>query len=197
MTQAASNYARIEGDKYFTPAWVTRELLTVEHFRGRVIDPAAGAGHIMDVLTAAGIENDGIDISPDAVHVRGPVDFLKLVGEVDNFIANPPYGVGSRLAVQFIEHALALTKVKRGKVAMLLKVGFDSAKGRRHLFADHPAFAAEYRLLTRIRWANLEQSAAGPTENHSWFVWDWARKPVPAFKAYLPATIASEATDAA
>lgn len=77
---------------------------------------------------------------------------------------------------------------------MLLKVGFDSAKGRRHLFADHPAFAVEYRLTERIRWANLEQSAAGPTENHSWYVWDWRKRPGPAVKGYLPLPKIKEAT---
>lgn len=187
MSLAPSQYERIENEKYFTPGWVTHALLSVETFRGLVLDPAAGAGNIMDVLTAHNIENDGFDIAPDAPHIRGPLDFLTTVGEVDNIVTNPPYGKGSRLAVRFIEHALNVTHAKGGKVAMLLKVGFDSAGGRRHLFADHPAFAAEYRLTKRIRWTNFEQKDAGPTENHSWFVWSWGKtRSVPAIKGYLP-----------
>lgn len=193
MTQAASSYARIEGDKYFTPAWVTEALLSVEHFDGRVCDPAAGAGHIVDACIAGGLDAYGFDLSPDAPHIMGPVDFLKTDGHLASIITNPPYGLQSRLAVQFIEHALACTRPRLGKVAMLLKVGFDSAKGRRHLFADHPAFAVEYRLTERIRWANLEQSSAGPTENHSWFLWDWRKRLGPAVKGYLPLPKPSEA----
>ena len=185
MTQAASSYARLDGDKYFTPAWVTEALLSVEHFSATVLDPAAGAGHILDVLAANFIPCEGIDIAPDAPDIQER-DFLLRLAPADHIVANPPYGISSRLAVQFIEHSLELTRPRGGKVAMLLKVGFDSAKGRRHLFDEHPAFAVEYRLLERIRWANLEQSAAGPTENHSWFVWDWRKRPGPAVKAYLP-----------
>lgn len=183
MSQTASKYERLAGDKYFTPAWVTESLLSVEHFGGGIWDPAAGAGHMLDVFGCDGL---GTDIAPDRADID-TVDFLT-VGKPGrpNIVTNPPYGTGSRLAVRFIDHALALTEPVGGKVAMLLKVGFDSAGGRRRLFADHPAFAAEYRLTTRIRWANLEQSTAGPTENHSWFVWDWRKRGGPADKAYLP-----------
>ena len=117
--------------------------------------------------------------APDAPHIK-EVDFfdVKIGTTWPNIATNPPYGEQSRLAVRFIEHAL---------------VGFDSAGGRRHLFADHPAFAAEYRLTRRIRWANIEQSAGGPTENHSWMIWDWRKRPgTPAVKGYLPLTEAVE-----
>src|SRR5690606_35263260 len=62
MTQAASSYARIEGDKYFTPTWVTEALLSVEHFEGRACDPAAGAGHIVDACIAGGLDAYGFDL---------------------------------------------------------------------------------------------------------------------------------------
>lgn len=185
MSVANSNYARIEGDKYFTPAWVTEALFSVERFH-RVWDPAAGDGGILDAVPF-GIECRGSDVMPDAHHI-GRMDFFE-VGDADGFdiVTNPPYGVQSRLAVRFIEHALKLTEPHGGKVAMLLKVGFDSAYTRRHLFDEHPAFAAEYRLTKRIRWTNLPQSDAGPTENHSLFVWDWWKRPgMPAVKGYLP-----------
>lgn len=193
MTQASSSYERLAGDKYFTPAWVTEALLSVETFAGTVLDPAAGAGHIVDVLAAHRVMAEGLDIDPDAAHIaRG--DFLERGQPADHIIANPPYGIGSRLAVEFIRHSLDLTRPRGGKVAMLLKVGFDSAKGRRDLFADHPAFAVEYRLTERIRWANLKQSKQGPTENHSWMLWDWRKRQGPAVKGYLPLPKTKEAT---
>jgi hypothetical protein len=174
MSQTASAYDRIAGDRYYTPAWVTEALLRAVSFDGLVIDPAAGAGHIVDACAANGIIAEGTDIAPDAMHVRGPLDYLTAVSSgVRNIVTNPPYGPGGRTAVAFILKALADTENANGKVAMLLRVDFDSAHGRREIFGDHPAFAAKYVLTRRIRWANLEQKASGPTENHAWFVWDW------------------------
>lgn len=185
MSQTRSGYDRIDGDRYFTPGWCTTALLSVEAFAGGVWDPCAGAGHILAALPPE-IPRHGSDIAPSAEGITA-IDFFDVqAGLWPNIVTNPPFGVQSRLAVQFIDHALKLTQPLGGKVAMLLKVGFDSAGGRRRLFADHPAFAAEYRLTTRIRWANLVQSAAGPTENHSWFLWDWRKRGGPAVKGYLP-----------
>jgi hypothetical protein len=194
MTVGASQYARIEGERYYTPAWVTGALLSVEPISGGVWDPAAGAGDIIKALPP-GIPSFGSDIAPDADGIK-ELDFfdVKIGGEWPIILTNPPYGKGSRLAVRFIEHALDLTRPMGGKVIMLLKVGFDSAGGRRHLFADHPAFAVEYRLTKRIRWTNLPQSDAGPTENHSIFLWDWRKRPGPAVKGYLPLPHSMEAT---
>jgi hypothetical protein len=178
VSQGASGYDRIEGDRYYTPAWVTEALLSVEKFHGGTIDPAAGAGHIVDAFTAFGLSIEGTDIDPDAIHVRGPLDYLSAVPglSLHNIVTNPPYGKGGRLAVSFIEKALADTEAAGGKVAMLLRIDFDSANGRRKVFGDHPAFAAKYALTKRIRWANLPQSDSGPTDNHAWFVWDWSRR---------------------
>lgn len=185
MSVAASKYERLALEKYFTPAWVTETLLSVERFT-KIWDPAGGAGNILLALPA-GMQAWASDINPDDHNLVAERDFFDCT-DADGFdvLTNPPYGVQSRLAVRFIEHALKITRHHGGKVAMLLKVGFDSADGRRHLFDEHPAFAVEYRLTKRIRWTNLPQSDAGPTENHSWMVWDWRKRPGPAVKAYLP-----------
>jgi len=186
MSVSASSYDRVQLEKYYTPAWVTEALISVEKFRA-VWDPAGGDGGILlglppDLLAVSWAS----DIAPDAPHIaeRDFFDATDLNGS--DIVSNPPYGAQSRLAVRFIEHALKLTERHGGKVAMLLKVGFDSADGRRALFADHPAFAVEYRRTKRCRWTNFVQKDAGPTENHSWFVWDWRKRPGPAVKAYLP-----------
>ncbi|MEX0684032.1 MAG: hypothetical protein WD472_11350 [Dehalococcoidia bacterium] len=191
MSQASSGYARIDGDRYYTPAWVTEALLSVERFDGGVWDPAAGAGHILRALPAD-CRKLGSDIEPDS----DPDDDLGVFASdflafgdayLPNIITNPPYGTGGRLAVQFVEQALRLTAPFGGKVAMLLRVDFDSANGRRKIFEDHPAFAAKYVLTRRIRWANLPQSDAGPTVNHQWLVWDWRRRSgMPRTVSYLP-----------
>lgn len=194
MSQSPSKYARMDGDRYYTPAWVVDALLDAEQFEGRICDPAAGAGHIVDACLARGLDAYGVDIAPDAPHVMGPVDFLQTDGNLASIITNPPYGPGGRLAVDFIRHALALTEARRGKVAMLLRVDFDSAVTRRAVFGDHPAFAGKYILTRRIRWANLEQKASGPTENHAWLIWDWRKRPGAApLLGYLPLMEATNA----
>lgn len=184
MTVAASNYDRIQNEKYFTPAWVTEALISAERF-GKVWDPAGGDGAIVAALPST-MTVWASDIEPDSDFVQR-LDFFECQDANGyDIVSNPPYGIQSRLAVRFIEHALRLTEFHGGKVAMLLKVGFDSADGRRHLFDEHPAFAVEYRLTRRIRWTNVPQKENGPTENHSFFVWDWRKRRGPAEKAYLP-----------
>lgn len=188
MSQRDSGYERVSGDRYFTPAWVTEALLGVECFDGVVWDPAAGDGHIVacfgqafgtDIIPnlSAGISERDFTLTPDVWQFGG-----------SHIVTNPPYGKGGRMAVLFIRHALAFTQHRNGKVAMLLRVDFDSANGRRDIFNDHPAFAAKYALTKRIRWANLEQKkGSGPSENHAWFVWSWSRGPnEPRKYGYLP-----------
>lgn len=184
MTKRGPEYARQRNEKYFTPAWVTEALLDRERFHGTSWDPAAGAGHIVDVFCGPGLSYmAGSDLEPDADHIKQG-DFLAdkaglyshFLG-VENVVTNPPFGVGGRLAVTFIERALSITQEHAGKVAMLLPLAFDSAKGRKHIFADCPQFAGKYILTKRIRWANLEQKAAGPMENHQWCIWDHRRDP--------------------
>jgi hypothetical protein len=188
VSQAASGYERIEGDAYFTPHWVTEALLSVEKFPyGGVWDPAAGAGHMLAPFKAAGHTVWGSDINPAADGVRHGDFFDMKLGEsmISSIVTNPPYGVGGRLAVKFIERSLELMRGApggMGKVAMLLRVDFDSAATRAHIFGDHPAFAAKYTLTKRVRWANLPQvdkngkKTSGPTDNHALYVWDWSRR---------------------
>ena len=166
MAQRNSEYARIARDDYATPDWVTLALLSVETFRGMVWECAPGRGDMANVLAA-----QGIDVLAD-----NSVDFLEtnspFLSEAGNIVTNPPYG----LADEFCYRALELTESCDGKVAMLLPHAFDAAKGRIDIFRDCSAFKAKYTLLRRIRWANLEQKAAGPSTNHAWYVWDWKHR---------------------
>lgn len=105
----------------------------------------------------------------DPAPVNADFDFLESQGPAPDIATNPPFSI----AEQFIRHALSLTESTGGKVAMLLPMAYDCAKGRRDLF-EKPPFKAKYTLTKRIRWTNLEQKAAGPSMNHAWFVWDWS-----------------------
>ena len=187
MSQRHSEYELVPGDSYYTPAWVTEALLSIELFPQNVWDPASGEGHMARALNAKGYFCAASDISHG-------VDFLQTPGALlpaRAIITNPPYSNG--LAEKFVRQALKITAPRNpdnsnkdgGKVAMLLPHAWDTAKGRRDLFAEHPAFKAKYTLTRRIRWVNLEQKANGPSSNHAWFVWDWKHSGPPTL-GYLP-----------
>ena len=182
-----SEYELLPGDCYYTPAWVTEALLDVEAFKEPIWEPACGADHMLDVFWGRGMDASGSDLDTNC-------DFLSEMQGLGHrsIITNPPYSNG--LAERFVRHALDLTKPVNGKVAMLLPLAWDSAKTRRDLFADHPAFKAKYTLTQRIRWENLEQKKNGPSQNHAWFVWEWPLAEIN-WKprcGYLPATGAQE-----
>ena len=185
MSKRGPEYARQRNEKYFTPAPVVHSLIERESFWGQVVDPAAGAGHIIDALVARNIKAHGFDIEPDRSDIS-PLDFFQVGAYGGSIVTNPPFGHGGRLAMRFIEHALALTKRDGGKVAMLLPLTFDAGKTRQHVFGKCPQHVGKYVLTERIRWANLEQKEAGPMDNHCWHVWDWRKNPATdAFVRYI------------
>ena len=177
MSQRDSGYERKERDLYETPEWVTRAL-TDGHLRPPKIvwEPACGSGKMVDALGILDAEIFGTDIAGTDER-----DFLLCFPPFgcDAIITNPPYV----LAQEFIERALMFMKDVGGQVAMLLRTDFDHAKTRKHLFAEHPAFAKKVVLRRRIKW--FEDSKGSPSFNHAWYVWDWqhAGAPVLAYAA--------------
>jgi hypothetical protein len=161
MAERASGYDRITDDSYSTPSWVTKALLDAEEFDAPIWECAPGDGHMVRALN----EHYTVVIAPPET------DFLdaSTPDRVRAIITNPPYA----LAPQFCRRALQLMMPRHGKVAMLLPMSFDCAMGRRDLFADCAQFKSKYVLMRRIRWANIEQKAAGPSQNHAWYIWDW------------------------
>ena len=199
MSRRDSGYERKERDLYETPEWVTHALLPHLPKISSVWEPACASGKIATVLNGAGLRVCATDISTGH-------DFTKIQIAVDGIVTNPPF----HLAQEFIERALNLTW-PAGAVAMLLSVDFDSAKTRRHLFDEHPAFCKTVVLTKRIKWfegpvtckccdgAGFDFTAGrkckpcggrgsknqGPSENHAWFIWDW-RHVGPSIKVYAP-----------
>lgn len=183
MTERASGYHRQKWDQYMTPPWALELLLEHERFGSNICDPACGTGNLLGVLQlhCPWAKVWGTDIDP----LYGPGgqtwDFLDaswgfLVpdGPFD-IIMNPPYGVQGRTAVQFIETALEMTSIYRGKVAVLVPIAFDAASTRTHILRDHPACKARYVHLDRLEWTNIPPSpdGHGSTKDHMWLVWDW------------------------
>jgi hypothetical protein len=164
MSRNTTDYRLLPRDKYYTPAWVSKELFNHVKFE-TIFDPACGGNHIVEAAESVSIVAHGSDL--DDGH-----DFLEDATVRRNIVTNPPYGTGGKLALRFIEHALNVTKRASGIVAMLLPIDFDSASTRRHVFQNCRVFSRKLILTKRIRWANLPQKKNGPQKNHAWFVWD-------------------------
>jgi hypothetical protein len=159
MSQRHSEYPRRPNDDYATPPWVAQAIVPYLRQPARHLwDPASGAGQLVQALSAEGLQVVG---TAD--------DFLAKTDlpddRIDCIVTNPPYGIGGRLACQFIAHAIELVPL----VAMLLRADFDSAKTRTHLFRDCPVFSRKVMLLDRIRWF---PGNVGPSTTHAWFIWD-------------------------
>lgn len=163
MSQRFSEYARRERDDYPTPPWVTYALL--EHtpwLAGMAWEPASGKNKMVRAIRVKGLTVVGTD--KDFLSYGEPPN----VG-VTSIITNPPYGVGGRMALKFIEHALSFKQVRT--VCMLLTVDFDSGSTRRHVFDECPHWHLKVVLLKRITWFEVPGKKEGPSTNHAWFVW--------------------------
>ena len=169
MSRVTRDYPRQADEEYNTPPWVgvTIALWLAGQGVQTIWEPAPGRGQLSHALVACGFS---------VVETGG--DFLQLpqTRPFDALVTNPPYGKRGELADAFIRHALEL---EVPIAAFLLRVDADSAKTRADIFRDCPFFAGKIVLLDRIVWFERE-GAAGPSENHAWFIWDrshQARRP--------------------
>lgn len=181
MSQRNSNYERKPRDHYGTPSWCTEVMLPYIPDGSIVWEPACGTGAMTRVLETK-CRVVATDIEPGPGHV--PCDFFQCQGlpladqkPPTVIFTNPPYDVSQA----FVEKALDLMRPVNGMVFMLMRVDWDSAKTRRHLFADCPAWARKVVLTKRILWFQPEPGAKGksPSENHCWMIWDWKHKGAP------------------
>lgn len=183
-----SGYERIEGDTYFTPAWVTRALLRQEAFRSQIWEPAAGAWLMADVLKECGHSVHCSDIKD---YGRGNEirDFLEgpmLDPAHFDIVCNPPF----KFSNGFVSRALHWAESGGAKVAFLLPIAWSAAKGRTTFLRDCAAFDAKYEFLDRIRWMvpafkdglwdvipisalNPDGEEKAPQKDHAWFVWNF------------------------
>lgn len=167
---------------YWTPKWAVEWLLArTGNLTDKIVwEPACGAGHISEVLQESGHKVLSTDVIDHLyLHMQGTADFLSIEA-IDPAIAvictNPPYdikgvpGVPDVTAEMFVRHAIKLMEPVGGKVYMLLRNEFDSARSRVDLFDKHP-FLGKYVLTRRPSW--VAEKKASPRHNYSWFAWDW------------------------
>ena len=135
-TLGASNHAAHERqaeDYYATEPKATEWLCKLERFKGPILEPSCGEGHMAKVLMAQGYEveaRDLVDRGYGEVADFLAIDNLEWDG---NIVTNPPY----KFAQEFVEKALSIIPEGK-KVAMFLKLTFLEGKARRSLFRSTP-----------------------------------------------------------
>lgn len=139
-TGAPPRGARDPHDYYRTPIRAVGAVLPYLRLRpgATVLDPCAGDGAIMDVLTARGFASVGIEIDPARATISGAVCADALDEDAawphsDGIVMNPPF---SR-AEEFILRARRACP--DGDVAVLLRLSLLAGQARAALWAGHPA----------------------------------------------------------
>jgi hypothetical protein len=174
-----SEYERNANDKYYTEYWCTEALMRVLNGIPNppryVWEPAAGGGHIVEVLQRHGCLVYASDVDTrdypqaDTVNFLTEVPAAVVLDPPDAIITNPPYK--DDLAEMFCRRALEYKDIPL--VAMLMRSDFKHAVSRVDLWK--PPFAFEVCLLGRPRWDawydGVKAKSSG-MHNYSWYVWD-------------------------
>lgn len=170
-TLGASNHTdseRQSEDYYATEPAATEWLCKLEQFKGPILEPSCGEGHISEVLKAHGYDvtsRDLVDRGYGDVADFLSADNTEWCGDI---ITNPPY----KYAKEFVGKALEITPSGH-KVAMFLKLTFLEGKARRELFGAAPprtVWVSSSRLKCAMN-GDFNAYASSATA-YAWFVWE-------------------------
>lgn len=169
---------RAENDFYATPFETTNAILDRVSFRGSILEPAAGQGHISKLLKERYPNNE--IISTDLIkredkfgcNIQSGIDFLTydFGRKFDNVITNPPYSK----AKEFIERALSISTQK---VVMLAKIQLLEGEKRRSLFNKFPpryiyVFSKRQNPMNNGSPVDENGKPWSTTICFAWFVWE-------------------------
>ena len=178
MSATGRSDVRIKDDRYMTPqplCWVLLakllEDIELPRDRLRVLEPHAGSGawvrtarRLMPAahITANDVNDDvsrWYEFGADEARVG---DFLRMRGDFDLVIGNPPYNG----AEAHVRHAISLTSRPKAVVAFLLRLGFLESADRIEFWREFPP-AVVYPLSERPSFTGggTDQTA------YAWFVW--------------------------
>lgn len=170
-TIGASNHSACEregNDYYATEPKATEWLMRLELFKGPILEPSCGEGHISKVLILHGynvVSRDLIDRGYGEIADFLSIDNTEWNGDI---ITNPPYKYG----LEFVEKALNI--IPNGyKVAMFLKLQFLEGKHRRLMFDVTPPkriWVSTSRLKCAINGSFEKMN--GSAASYGWFVWE-------------------------
>lgn len=159
---------RATKDYYATHPSVTLDLLRVESFNHKILEPCCGGGFMAEVIKDAGYDVVASDIIDRGYGKQ--VDFLSSDFEPDVFdiITNPPY----QDVLSFIKKALDLCKKK---VAILMPLRYLSSFERYLFYQQYPPVRV-YCYVNRINIAkngrfDLYDDAGANMEIYAWYIW--------------------------
>lgn len=165
---------RIAHDAYFTiDADMCVEAL-LHHFGNpsyRVLEPAAGRGHLIVALNNAGWGNvTGMDLIAHPVPLvdgikTGDIRDIKSLSGYDAVITNLPYDIQDSL----LEHLLSIAQRDMVAVAILTRAEWHMAQSRRALVHQNPNFLGVVHLPRRPWWS--VDRTASPRHNFVWNLW--------------------------
>jgi len=167
-----SGSSRPDHDFYETPTVAVTALLLVEKFGNQVWEPACGKGAISKVLIKHGHDIWSSDLY-DWGYSHGETgrDFLSCeLLVVDAVITNPPF----KVAQDFAMTALAATRARMGKVALLNRIAWLESDRRREMFTSTPlsrvwVFSKRLPMMHRHGWEGRRTTSM---IGFAWFVWD-------------------------
>jgi hypothetical protein len=181
-------------DFFPTPPWATRALcecvLTESDWHGRSVwEPAAGEGHMADVLLeyfafvlASDVHDYGRGHAIGSFTGSGP-DVIEWDGEhrePDWTITNPPFNA----AVDFAERALQ--EATHGVALLLRSAWIEGAERYNRLFSRCPpsvvAFFVERVPMVKGRW----DPNASTATSYAWFVWRITEGSQPTQMIWIP-----------
>jgi hypothetical protein len=178
---APTRWRREVNDAYFTieANWLIPALLRKVKIVGPVLEPAAGAGHLVRELRRGfGLEVIASDLHayegalvPD-IGIRD----LWAIASLKEFrfvITNLPYDHQDGLAA----HLVALGARDGCSIALLVRSEWFVAGKRRALVHEHPNFSGAVHLTSRPRWTPKKPGDKSPRHNFSWLVWQSTPRP--------------------
>ena len=172
VCNGASNHSRDirqSDDFYATDPIAIHKLCEVENFSNEILEPAAGAGHMVNALIEHGYKVFASDIVDRVGGGYLVADFFRFKHLSIDIITNPPY----KYAKEFVEHALDIVD-DGNKVAMFPKLTFLESKSRRTLFEKYPPKRI-WVFRERVRCAkngDFQQSRNSTAVSYAWFVWE-------------------------
>lgn len=167
---------RVENDYYATPRNSTLSLLEKETFKGTILEPCVGGGHIAEVLEKVeGVEKViGVDIVDRGYKDTIVTDYMSFCtsDQIDHVVTNPPYAI----AQKFLEKSMEVVRNK-GKIAMFLKIQFLEGKARKEMFEKYPpkkiyVFSERQNPLRNGSPVDETGKKWNSTMCFAWFVWE-------------------------
>ena len=144
---SASNHCADEReavDFYSTDPDCVKDLLELEQFGNKVLEPCCGNGNIAKVLTDAGYDVTATDLY-DHGYGNAGVDCFDYTNLDQDIITNPPYS----LTTEFIEHML--NELQSGhKMALFLKLQVLEGQARYQKIFSQGKLKRVYVYVNRV-----------------------------------------------